>query len=306
MKANHPTKLLVITGPTATGKTRLAAHLANRLQGEVISADSRQVYRGMDLGTGKDLEDFIIDGTRIPFHLIDIVDPGYEYNVFEFQKDFINAYQHVISQHKRAILCGGTGLYVEAAISGYRLQQVPENMDLRQQLSTLSMAELTDILRRMRSLHNTTDITDRQRLIRAIEIETYQQKNREIINDYPDFQSRVFAIHFPRKVIRERITRRLEQRLEEGMVAEVETLLTKGIKPETLTFYGLEYRYITRYIMGKIDYGTMFQQLNTAIHQFAKRQMTWFRRMERKGTPIYWLDGQKPLEQNVQEVIRNQ
>ncbi len=296
--------LIVITGPTATGKTKLAARLAASLRGEVISADSRQVYRGMNLGTGKDLDDFIVDGKNIPYHLIDIVDPGYEYNVYEFQKDFLEAYDSIISRNKQPILCGGTGLYVEAAISGYRLMRVPENPVLRQKLEVLPMSALAEMLFRIKPLHNTTDTTDRNRLIRAIEIARFEEENQNWSANYPSLNPRVFVIWYERKELRTRITERLEQRLADGMVAEVEGLLRKGLTPAQLMFYGLEYRYLTQYVTGAISYDGMFQKLNTAIHQFAKRQMTWFRRMDRKGFPVHWLDGSLSTGEKTKTVLR--
>lgn len=295
--------LIVITGPTATGKTRLAASVASSLDGEIISADSRQVYRGMDIGSGKDLADFIIDGRRIPFHLIDIAEPGEEYNVFSFQQDFIASYQDILKRGKQPVLCGGTGLYIEAAIGGYRMLKVPENKALRADLESRSMLELTQMLQDLKTLHNITDTTDKARLIRAIEIAKYEIDHNDEMMDYPAFASRVFAIHFERSILRQRITERLQQRLEEGMVAEVERLLQGGVTPGQLIFYGLEYRYLTQYVIGRISYDTMFEKLNTAIHQFAKRQMTWFRRMERKGIHIHWLDGNMPLEEKSKAVL---
>ncbi len=296
-------KLLVITGPTATGKTRLTVKVAAALDGEVISADSRQVYRGMNIGTGKDLSEFVVDGKMVPYHLIDIRDPGTEYNVFAFQQDFLNAYRGIQKKDKQAVLCGGTGMYIEAAISKYRMLKVPENKSLRETLEKLDMNALIQMLRSLKTLHNITDITDRDRLVRAIEIaehETVHQKERM---DYPDFESKVFAIRFDRQELRERITKRLEQRLDEGMVKEVEHLLNSGLKPEQLLFYGLEYRYVTLFLTGRISFEDMFQQLNTAIHQFAKRQMTWFRRMERKGTHIEWIDGELPLTKKAEIIL---
>lgn len=297
--------LIVITGPTATGKTRLAAHIASYLNGEVISADSRQVYKGMDIGSGKDLDDFIVDEKKIPYHLIDIAEPGAEYNVYAFQQDFVAAFEGIVSRNRQAVLCGGTGMYVEAAISGYRLMKVPENRMLRVKLEALSMLELTRMLRNLRPLHNVTDTTDKERLIRAIEIAAYETEHQDEMMDYPAFEARVFAIHFERDVLRQRITERLLQRLEAGMVAEVEQLLEKGLQPHQLIFYGLEYRYLTQYVIGRISYETMVKQLNTAIHQFAKRQMTWFRRMERKGINIQWIDGRKTLQDQINDILKS-
>lgn len=295
--------LIVITGPTATGKTRLAACVAAKLNGEVISADSRQVYRGMDIGSGKDLSDFVLEDVRIPYHLIDIADPGEEYNVYAFQKDFVNCYYDIIKRKKQPVLCGGTGLYVEAAVSGYRLMKVPDNQKLRDDLSKKTMPEMAEMLADIKKMHNITDTTDRARLVRAIEIATYEQKHRALIMDYPVFDHKLFAIHFERSVLRERITARLKQRLAEGMVDEVKQLLQGGLEPAQLMFYGLEYRYLTMYVTGAITYDSMFEKLNTAIHQFAKRQMTWFRRMDRKGFHIDWIDGNKSMEAKVHEVL---
>ncbi len=294
--------LIVITGPTATGKTRLAACVAAELNGEVISADSRQVYRGMDIGSGKDLSDYIVEDVRILCHLVDIADPGEEYNVYAFQKDFVNSYHDIIKRNKQPILCGGTGLYVEAAVSGYRLLKVPENKKLRDELATRTMPEMAEMLAGIKKMHNITDITDRARLVRAIEIATYEADHREMMMDYPVFDHKLFAIHFERSALRERITARLKQRLAEGMIDEVKQLLEGGLKPAQLMFYGLEYRYLTMYITGAITYDSMFEKLNTAIHQFAKRQMTWFRRMERNGFHIHWIDGNISLKEKVQDV----
>lgn len=296
--------LIVITGPTATGKTGLAATVAASLDGEVISADSRQVYRGMDIGSGKDLGDFTVDGRQIPYHLIDIAEPGEEYNVFAFQQDFIASYDDILQRSRQPVLCGGTGMYVEAAISGYRLLKVPENKALRHELESSGMRELTQMLRKSKALHNITDTTDKARLIRAIEIAKYEQEHKDEMMDYPVFEPLVFAIFFDRSTIRQRITERLKERLDEGMVAEVERLLKGGLTPGQLIFYGLEYRYLTQYVIGRISYETMFEKLNTAIHQFAKRQMTWFRRMERKGLHIHWIDGSLPLEKKTEIIIQ--
>ncbi|TVQ17301.1 MAG: tRNA (adenosine(37)-N6)-dimethylallyltransferase MiaA [Bacteroidetes bacterium] len=291
IKTEHPFDLIVITGPTATGKTRLAAELAYDLDAEIIGADSRQVYTGMDIGTGKDLADYVVEGKIIPSHLVDRVEPGYEFNVFEFQEEFFKAFQHIRKRGKQAIMCGGTGMYIEAALASYKMLKVPENKALRKKLETLTHQELVEKLETLRPLHNTTDITLRDRLIRAIEIESYQQAHMEEKVAAPDFSHIIFALNFPRDVIRERITQRLRTRLENGMVDEIQKLLKTGLKPEQLTFYGLEYKYITLYVTGEITWDEMFTKLNTAIHQFAKRQMTWFRRMEKNGFQIHWIDG---------------
>ena len=264
--------LITILGPTASGKTPFAAALAARLGSEIISADSRQVYRGMDLGTGKDLADYTVDGQRVPYHLIDIAAPGYKYNVFEYQRDFLSAYKDITSRGiDLPILCGGTGLYLEAVLKGYRLIPVPENPELRARLANKSLEELTEILSHYKTLHNTTDVDTAKRAIRAIEIEAR----------------------------REKITRRLRQRLDEGMVDEVRNLIQSGIVPEDLIYYGLEYKYLTLYVTGKLTYNEMFTQLETAIHQFAKRQMTWFRGMERRGFTIHWVNAQLPMEEKI-------
>ncbi|MFP4063930.1 MAG: tRNA (adenosine(37)-N6)-dimethylallyltransferase MiaA [Bacteroidales bacterium] len=305
MTSTAPPPLIVITGPTATGKTRLAARVARESGGEVISADSRQVYRGMDLGSGKDLNDFLIDGEKVPHHLIDIAEAGGEYNVFAFQQDFLDAYRKILSRNNQPVLCGGTGLYIEAAIGKYRLLKVPKNSILRKQLSGKPMEELAAMLKELKPLHNTTDTNDKDRLMRAIEIETYQLANQDKILDYPKLDPVLFAIWFDRKVLRERITHRLARRLEQGMTDEVKGLLDQGLRPEQLTFYGLEYRYLTLYVTGKLSYDEMFRNLNTAIHQFAKRQMTWFRRMERSGHPIHWIDGDLSMEEKVRYVLNH-
>lgn len=298
----HP--MIVITGPTASGKTRLAARVAFRCEGEIISADSRQVFRGMDFGTGKDYVDYLVNDYLVPYHLVDIVAPGHEYSVFEFQQDFLKAYQHIVKRHKQPVLCGGTGLYIEAALKGYPLRKVPKNPVLRKKLEKLTWEELTQSLAKMRSLHNTTDTTDRERLLRAIEIETFNLEHPSGNENYPRIDYKVFCIQLERKEIRDRITTRLKNRLERGMVDEINKLLKMGIKPEQLMFYGLEYRYLTQYAVGQINYEEMFQKLNTAIHQFAKRQMTWFRRMEKQGTPVRWLDGMLPMDEKVELILK--
>ncbi len=296
--------IIVITGPTATGKTRLAAKTAAMLDGEVISADSRQVYRGMDIGTGKDLSDFNVDGRMIPYHLVDIADPGEEYNVFAFQKDFLRSYNDIIRRNKQVILCGGTGLYVEAAISRYRLPDVPENRMLRHRLDKMTMAELAAMFGKIRQPHNTTDTTDRDRLVRAIEISLYEREHQDMLYDYPDFDIMIFALAFEREQLRQRITERLNKRLDQGMIDEVRRLLDAGVEAEQLMFYGLEYRYLTMFVTGQLTYNSMFSKLNTAIHQFAKRQMTWYRRMERKGFHIHWVDGQQSLDEQACELLK--
>lgn len=286
--------MITILGPTATGKTRLAALVAARLEGEVISADSRQVYRGMDIGTGKDYDDYMVDGLAVPFHLVDIVEPGYEYNVFEFQQDFQKAFANITTRGKIPVLCGGTGLYLEAALSGYQLTKTPENPELREKLRNKSLDELNEILLSLRTSHNTTDLLDRQRTIRAIEIAEFEMLHPTAGKPFPKMNHLIFGIHFDREIIRNRITERLIKRLDNGMTDEVNRLLEAGLRPEQLTFYGLEYRYMTEFVTGMITKDEMFSKLNTAIHQFAKRQMTWFRRMEKRGLTITWIDGNLP------------
>jgi tRNA dimethylallyltransferase len=304
-KNNQDTPLMItILGPTATGKTRLAALVATRIDGEVISADSRQVYRGMNIGTGKDYDDYVVEGKTVPFHLVDIADPGYEYSVFEYQQDFLKVFDEITGRNKIPVLCGGTGLYLEAVLSGYRLTKVPENTELREQLSAKSLTELTEKLLLLRPTHNTTDLLDRNRTIRAIEIARSEKQQTESIYPFPEVDHLIFGIHFEREVIRVRITKRLEKRLAEGMIEEVSSLLSSGLKPEQLIFYGLEYRYVTDFITGKITREEMFQLLNTAIHQFAKRQMTWFRRMEKRGFTINWIDGALPEQEKVNKIFK--
>ena len=296
--------LLTILGPTASGKTSVAAKLALALDGEVISADSRQVYRGMDLGTGKDYADYIIDGKQIPYHLIDIVDAGYEYNVFEYQKDFLKVFEAVTSRGKLPVMCGGSGLYLEAVLKNYKLIQVPVNEELRNKLEGKSLGELTEILKTYKSeLHNQTDIENEKRAIRAIEIEEYYLSHPEINIGMPDIRSLVVGVQFDRQTRRKRITTRLRQRLRDGMLDEVQRLLDSGLTPEQLTYYGLEYKFMTQHLTGELTYQQMFDGLNVAIHQFAKRQMTWFRRMEKQGIEIRWLDGFMPLEEKVAKII---
>ena len=292
--------LITILGPTASGKTPFAAALAARLGSEIISADSRQVYRGMDLGTGKDLADYTVDGQRVPYHLIDIAEPGYKYNVFEYQRDFLSAYKDITSRGiDLPILCGGTGLYLEAVLKGYRLIPVPENPELRARLANKSLEELTEILSHYKTLHNTTDVDTAKRAIRAIEIEEYYLRTPVSEREFPHLKSLIIGVDIDREARREKITRRLRQRLDEGMVDEVRNLIQSGIAPEDLIYYGLEYKYLTLYVTGKLTYNEMFTQLETAIHQFAKRQMTWFRGMERRGFTIHWVNAQLPMEEKI-------
>jgi tRNA dimethylallyltransferase len=299
-KHSHP--LLTILGPTASGKTRLAALVADRLNAEIISADSRQVYRGMNLGTGKDYADYMVDGKQIPCHLIDIADPGEEYNLFRYQKDFFKVFEDITGRNKVPVMCGGTGLYIEAILAKYDLNEAPFDETLRTFLKDKSHEELVSYLASLKPLHNTTDNTDRERTLRAIEIATYEIEQQAENSELPDLNPIIIGIAYERKNLRQRITQRLKERLEQGMVAEVEELLNKGIKPEKLDFYGLEYRYLTRFQTGQITYEEMFSQLNTAIHQFAKRQMTWFRRMERKGFRIHWLAGEMEMEEKIRTI----
>ena len=300
--------LITIMGATATGKTKLAVALASLLDGEIISADSRQVYRGMDIGTGKDLEEYTFNGKQIPYHLIDIVEPGYEYNVYEFYRDFFVAYDEIVSRDKMPLLCGGTGMYLDAVIRGYKLDRVPVNRILRGKLESLDDTELIKLLESYGSLHNTTDTKDRERLVRAIEIADFKKRNAGLENKPRLVNSINFGIKYDRETIRSRITDRLHERLEHGMLDEVKELLDKGLSPEQLMFYGLEYKYLTMHVTGEIGYDEMFSLLNTSIHQFAKRQMTWFRRMEKNGVKIHWIDGNIDLDSKlmvVMGVLRN-
>ena len=281
--------LITVLGPTASGKTRFAVQLADRLGAEIISGDSRQVYRRMDLGTGKDLDDYRIGDRSVPYHLIDIVEPGTKYNVFEYQRDFLEAYNDIHQRGRKAVLCGGTGLYIESVLRAYRLSPVPQNPELRERLADKSLEELTALLATYKSLHNTTDVDTAQRAIRAIEIEEYYRQTPLDRRPFPKIESLTLGVDVSREVRRERISQRLRKRLDEGMCGEVERLLAEGIKPEDLIYYGLEYKYVTLYVTGQITFDEMAQQLEIAIHQFAKRQMTWFRGMERRGTPILWI-----------------
>lgn len=295
--------LVTILGPTASGKTPLAVALAYRLDAEIISGDSRQVYRCMDLGTGKDLADYVVDGKRIPYHLIDIVEPGYKYNVFEFQRDFLQAYDDIRQRGVLPILCGGTGMYIESVLKGYKLLPVPENPELRASLADKSLDELTTILAGYKKLHNSTDVDTVKRAIRAIEIEEYYRQQPVSAREFPAINSLVIGVDIDRDLRRTKITRRLKQRLDEGMVDEVRALLDAGIPAEDLIYYGLEYKYLTLYAVGQLTYDEMFHQLEIAIHQFAKRQMTWFRGMERRGFNIHWIDASLPMEQKVEEIV---
>ena len=301
-------KMITILGPTASGKTPVAARLAVEIGGEVISADSRQVYRRMDIGTGKDLADYVFDDNLIPYHLIDIREPGTKYNLFEYQQDFFDAYQDIRSRGKVPILCGGTGLYIEAVLKGYHLSPVPQNQELRNRLEGKTLAELTQMLTELKqktgsNMHNTTDVDSCQRAIRAIEIETYNIEHPTPRRELPPVDSIIIGIDIDRELRREKITRRLKARLDEGMVDEVKALLEEGISPEDLIYYGLEYKFVTEYLIGQTSYDEMFTRLEIAIHQFAKRQMTWFRGMERRGFRIHWIDATLPMDEKI-EIIK--
>lgn len=302
-------KMVTILGPTASGKTTLATRLAHTIGGEIISADSRQVYRNMDIGTGKDLADYVVDGKKIPYHLIDIAEAGTKYNLYQYQHDFHVAYQDIVSRDERPILCGGTGLYLEAVLKGYTLSPVPQNAELRARLEGKSLAELTQMLSDLKAqtgsvMHNTTDVDSCQRAIRAIEIETYNIEHATALRTMPAINSLIIGVNIEREERRRKITARLKQRLDEGMVEEVQALLDSGIAADDLIYYGLEYKFITEYIIGKLTYEEMFRQLEIAIHQFAKRQMTWFRGMERRGTTIHWVDASLPMSEKLNEVLR--
>ncbi|MPM42940.1 tRNA dimethylallyltransferase [bioreactor metagenome] len=301
-------ELITVLGPTASGKTTFAAHLASRLDGEIISADSRQVYRGMDIGTGKDLADYTVDGKPVPYHLIDIRDAGDKYTLFNYQHDFHKVYNDILLRHKTPILCGGTGLYIESILKGYRLPDVPENADLRKRLENKSLDELTQILSSYKPLHNTTDIDTKKRAIRAIDIADFQSRHPASELDYPPVDSVIIGIDIDRESRRQKISSRLKKRLDEGMVDEIRSLLDKGVSSDDLIYYGLEYKFITLYVTGKINFEEMSSQLEIAIHQFAKRQMTWFRGMEKRGFTIHWLDFSLPVSEKIDKtlaIIRN-
>ncbi len=282
--------IITVLGPTATGKTKVAVRLAAELNGEIVSADSRQIYRRMDIGTGKDLSDYSYEGQDIPFHLIDIEEPGVEYNVFRYQQAAFDAMRLIKERGKRIVLCGGSGMYIEAILRGYRLFLVPENDELRERLSSMTDDELTKILASYKSLHNDTDTSERDRLVRAIEIEDYYKNHPELNERVQPVESCIIGLRGDRDLIRSRITDRLHTRLEEGMVDEVKSLIDSGVDPKRLIRYGLEYKFVTKFILGELEYSEMVELLNTAIHQFSKRQMTWFRRMERMGFNIHWVD----------------
>ena len=308
-------KMVTILGPTASGKTQLAAALAARLhregqEAEILSGDSRQVYRGMTIGTGKDLDDYVVDGYRVPYHLIDICDAGTKYNLFEYQQDFLAAYEAIRSRGALPILCGGTGLYIESVLKGYRLSPVPQNQALRDELEGRSLDELTAMLVELKrqsgsTMHNQTDVDTAQRAIRAIEIETYNLAHPTPEREFPAIESEIFGVSIEREARREKITRRLRQRLDEGMIDEVKGLLDRGIAADDLIYYGLEYKFVTEYVVGKLTFDEMFRQLEIAIHQFAKRQMTWFRGMERRGFTIHWIDAALPMEEKIQLIVKS-
>lgn len=301
-------KMITILGPTASGKTSLAAALAARIDAEIISADSRQVYRGMTIGTGKDLDDYRQGDRVIPYHLIDICEPGTKYNLFQYQQDFHLIYNNIVARGVRPILCGGTGLYIESVLKGYALSPVPQNHALRDELADKSLAELTEMLEDLKHrnhsvMHNRTDVDTAQRAIRAIEIETYNLEHPTDNRTLPPIDSVIIGVDINREERRRKITQRLKQRLEEGMVDEIRQLLDRGIAPENLIYYGLEYKFVTEYVIGKTSYEEMFRQLEIAIHQFAKRQMTWFRGMERRGFTIHWIDALDPMDSKVAQIM---
>ena len=299
--------MITILGPTACGKTSLAAALAADIHGEIISGDSRQVYRGMDIGTGKDLADYRVGDISVPYHLIDIVEPGTKYNVYQYQRDFMRAYDDIVGRGITPVLCGGSGLYLEAVLRGYRMAPVPENKGLRQSLEGKSLAELTEMLNDIKSrkgqrMHNTTDVDTAKRAIRAIEIELYQDEHPEETEDIQPVDSLVIGMQIDVEQRRERITRRLKARFDEGMADEIRHIIDSGVAPEDLIYYGLEYKYVTEYVIGLRDFEETFRLLEIAIHQFAKRQMTWFRGMERRGVKIHWIDSQLPMEEKINEI----
>ncbi len=301
-------KMITILGPTASGKTSLAAALAARIDAEIISADSRQVYRGMTIGTGKDLDDYRQDDRLIPYHLIDICEPGTKYNLFQYQQDFHLIYNNIVARGVRPILCGGTGLYIESVLKGYALSPVPQNQALRDKLADKSLAELTEMLEDLKHrnhsvMHNRTDVDTAQRAIRAIEIETYNLEHPTDNRTLPPIDSVSIGVDINREERRRKITQRLKQRLEEGMVDEIRQLLDRGIAPENLIYYGLEYKFVTEYVIGKTSYEEMYRQLEIAIHRFAKRQMTWFRGMERRGFTIHWIDALDPMDSKVAQIM---
>lgn len=303
-RLNSKYNLIVVLGPTATGKTRFASVLANEVEGEIISADSRQIYRRMSIGTGKDIEDYIVNGKQVPYHLIDIEEPGKKYNVFAFQKDFIKVFEKIKQRKNVPILCGGTGMYIEAVTKDYKLIAVPVNNELRARLSGKTLIELEEILGTYKRLHNKTDTDTIKRAIRAIEIEEYYKTHPGKESSMPEIRPVYLGVQVDREVRRNRITERLNKRLKEGMVEEVQALLNEGISPENLIYYGLEYKYLTLYLTNEMSYDEMVQKLNISIHQFAKRQMTWFRKMERDGVKIHWIDALHSEEVKLKEALR--
>jgi tRNA dimethylallyltransferase len=294
--------MITILGPTASGKTALAVQLAYRLNGEVISADSRQVYCGMSVGTGKDLSEYSVNGKPVPYHLIDIAEPGYEYNLFEYQQDFHKAYDDILSRGKLPVLCGGSGMYLESVLRGYRMKKVNPDPDLENSLAKKSDEALKQLLLSLKTQHNTTDLTDRNRMIRAILISQTPEEETATARNTAPVASKVFGIQTDRLTLRDRITQRLKARLEQGMIEEVQALRDRGLSPEQIRFYGLEYRFIMLYLEYELNYDEMFARLNTAIHQFAKRQMTWFRKMEKSGISIHWINGKASLEDKIRQV----
>ncbi len=298
-----PSRLITVLGPTASGKTKFAVQLAAKINAEIISADSRQVYRGMDIGTGKDLSDYEVDGYPIPYHLIDIRNAGEKYTLFNYQNDFHKVYNDILSRGRKTILCGGTGLYIESVLKGYQLPDVPENRELRKNLENKQIDELTRILASYQPLHNKTDIDTPKRAIRAIEIADFKSKQTASELDYPPVESIIIGIGINRDSRRQKISSRLKKRLNEGMIEEVKHLIDGGVSPDDLIYYGLEYKYVTLYIIGKLSFEEMYSQLETAIHQFAKRQMTWFRGMERRGFTIRWLDFSLPIDEKIEKAL---
>lgn len=296
-------KIISIFGPTACGKTKLAAHVCYHINGEIISADSRQVYKKMNIGTGKDYNDYNVNGVKIKYHLIDIVNPGEKYNLFRFKKDFYNSLKSIISENKFPVLCGGTGLYIEAILRNYTLVEVPPNYELRKKLESLSLDELTEILKSYKKLHNKTDVDTKKRAIRAIEIAEFYKRNEITTDNYPEIQSLNFCLYLDADKRREAIKKRLDERLKNGMIDEVKSLLDEGIPPEDLIYYGLEYKYITEYLLNKYSYEEFYEKLKTAICQFSKRQMTYFRGMERRGIKIIWLNAEDGIDHNLNNIL---
>lgn len=300
--------IITVLGPTACGKTGFAVNLAREIDAEIISADSRQVYRRMDLGTGKDLEDYTCGDTHVPYHLIDIVEPGTKYNLYRYQHDFLEAYNDIRSRGRRVVVCGGTGLYLESIVRGYQISEVPKNEELRERLEGKSLEELTAMLTELKArsgstMHNRTDVDTPMRAIRAIEIETHNLAHPLPCRDFPTLTSLNIGLDIPRDLRRQRISERLKARLDAGMLDEIRGLLAEGIPAEDLIYYGLEYKFLTQHVIGQLTYDEMFSLLETAIHQFAKRQMTWFRGMEKRGCTIHWIDATRPMEQKVEQAL---